>query len=461
MTAFKTTVFFVALVGCVWGRPPAWAAQDPEPLTLAEAVEAALRDNPEVAAVRHQRAAVESQAIQARSGLLPQLEVSEGYSRTDSPLWAFGTRLNQERIRAEDFAPERLNDPEAIDNFNSALALNWSLFDGGRTLIGWRQAQKAGEAAALDVLRSEQQIIARTAAAYMGVLLAAQNRDVVAQSLATAQAHLKVVEDRFRGGLVVKSDLLRARVRIAELAQQQLQAESQVQVAEAMLKAMMGRADDRSLNPVTRPQGGTAPEALQSWIVRALAQRPELQRSKIQESIAQRAVDRAGAGHWPTLGLTGKYEFNSEDFPGEDAESYTVGAVASLNLYSGQRISAETAEAKALLAAVRSQAQGLALNVRVEVQRAFLQAQSAWKSIEVAAAAVSQAEEGLRIVANRYEGGLLTIVSLLDAQVAFQQARTRHFKALHDYQVARVELLLAAGVIDPQSLESPQAMKLP
>ncbi len=440
-----------ALVGvltvCFCTLPPGAAARSPEALTLTEAIEAALRRNPEIAAVRYQLAAAEAQTLQARAGLLPQIEASEAYSRTNSPLWAFGTRLNQENIRAQDFAPERLNDPEAIDNYNTALTLNWNLFDGA-TLIGWRQARRAEGAAALDVLRGEQQTIARTAVAYMGLLLAAQSRDVVAQSLETAHAHLNVVEDRFRSGLVVKSDLLRAQVRIADLAQQNLQAESQVKVAEAMLKALMGRSDDRPLDPVSRPQGGAPAEALPAWIERALQQRPELQRLQVQEAVARQAVERARAGHWPTLALQGKYELNSRDFPGDDAQSYTVGAVANLNLYSGQRISAEAAAAKALLGSVQSRQRGLDLEVQVQVQRAYYQAQSAWKSIEVAAAAVDQAEEGMRIVANRYQSGLLTIVSLLDAQVAHQQARTQHFKALHDYHVARVELALAAGVID-------------
>ncbi len=62
--------------------------------------------------------------------------------------------------------------------------------------------------------------------------------------------------------------------------------------------------------------------------------------------------------------------------------------------------------------------------------------------------AISQAEETLRIISNRYKNGLVTIVSLLDAEVALQQARTNHFNRLHDYKVAMIRLLLSAGTID-------------
>ena len=92
--------------------------------------------------------------------------------------------------------------------------------------------------------------------------------------------------------------------------------------------------------------------------------------------------------------------------------------------------------------------QALEQGIRVETREAYLSAQSAWQRIQVAQTAVDQAEEGLRIVMNRYQNGLLTIVGVLDAEVADQQARTLHFKALHDYKVARINLAKASGIID-------------
>ena len=118
-----------------------------------------------------------------------------------------------------------------------------------------------------------------------------------------------------------------------------------------------------------------------------------------------------------------------------------------VNIFSGNRITEETRAAKSLLARVREMQKSIELGITVQVREAFLKAISARKRIKVAKIAVAQAEEGLRIVKNRYNNGLLTIVDLLDAELARQQAHTNYFKALHDYKVARVELELAAGTI--------------
>lgn len=423
-------------------------AAEAQSMTLPEAIAAAVAHNPQVVAARHGVAAAESQAKVSRSGLLPELQLSETFNRTNSPLWAFGTKLNQGVIQSSDFNPDQLNDPDAINNFNTALSLSWNLFDGGRTRIGWQQAQQSREIAALGLQRTEQHIIAEAARAYVGLLLAAENRNVIEQSLNTAKAHLKLVEDRFRSGLAVKSDVLRSQVRIADLEQQRLMADSQVKVAQAALHAVMGREDVEPVVPVTPFDRCRAPEGeLELWVDRAMRQRPELMQADLRQSVAEKGVARAKSGHLPSLALQGNYEINSEDF-GDSQDNYAVGAVVRMNLYSGQRISSQAAAAKSRAARAKALRNSLVLAVRVETQKAYYQAQSAWQSIDVARQAVDQAQEGLRIVGNRYAGGLLTIVDLLDAQVALQQTRTRHFKAMHDYKVARIELALASGSID-------------
>ena len=429
--------------------PLAAIAEAPsQSLTLEEAIAAALKHNPQAVAARHEVAAAGFQVTTARSGLLPQLYFSESFNRTNSPLWAFGTKLNQGVIEASDFDPDQLNEPDAISNFNTALSLTWNVFDGGQTWIGWRQAQQGVHAVDLSLQRSEQQIIALVAKAYMELLLAVENQDVIVQSLETVRAHFKLVQDRFRNGISVKSDVLRAQVRIANLEQKRLMSHSQIQVAQAMLHAAMGQPDSGRIISATPFDSCVAPkESLAQWIHLALEKRPDLKQLDIQEVIADKGVDRARAGHWPTLALQGSYEVNSEDFS-ESPDNYTVGAVLRMNLYSGQRISSQTAAAKAMVAKVQSLRKGFELKVRVETQRAFYQAQSTWQSIDVARSAVAQAKEGLRIVGNRYGSGLLTIVDLLDAQVSLQHAHIQLFKAMHDYKVARIELALAAGVID-------------
>jgi outer membrane protein len=444
----------VLIVVCVSFLCPTFtgAADDqnepsPGPLSMTEAIRIAVKQNPEIKAASFQVEASKSNSTKALSGFYPQINFSESFNRTTNPMYAFGTKLNQEVITQADFDPQRLNDPDPINNFASDVSVSWSVFEGGRTKLGWEQSKLNLQSATLTLERTRQNVIAKTAKAYASLVLSQKNILVTEQALNTSKANLNMVRSRYDRGFVVKSDLLRAEVHIADLKQQQLLAQSRFKINEAMLNAAMGSANADSLNPVTPLTiGADITGTIDSWITTALSKRPEMENLRLEEKIAEKEVKKARAGHYPDINLVGNYEINSEKF-NDSADNYTVGAVMRINIFSGNRISEETKAARYFLARVREMQKSMALGIQVQTRQAFLKAQSARERIRVAKIAVDQAEEGLRIVKNRYNNGLLTIVGLLDAELARQQARTSYFRALHDYKVARIELELAAGTI--------------
>jgi outer membrane protein TolC len=163
--------------------------------------------------------------------------------------------------------------------------------------------------------------------------------------------------------------------------------------------------------------------------------------------MAREEIERARAGHLPGLELVGNYQIHTENFDGA-ADSYSIGAVLSLNLFSGLASSAKVSEAQALRRQVQALRRQMEHQVFLEVRQAYTQTASAHQRIGVADQAVRQAEEALRIVADRYGGGLLTIVDLLTAEATLQQARTAQARARHDATVGKTHLRLAAGALE-------------
>jgi outer membrane protein len=456
MKTIRMHLYFLLFIALFFFFPLFVSAADdqntplPEPLSMTEAIHIAVEQNPEIKAARYQLDAVKSNAIKAQSGFYPQLNFAQSFNRTTNPMWAFGTKLNQAAITQGDFDPSRLNDPDPFNNFTSNFSVSWSVFEGGRTKLGWEQAKQHLSVASLALERTRQNVISQTAKAYVGLVLAQKNIMVTKQALETSNANLNMIRSRYNNGFVVKSDLLRANVHIADLEQQLLLSESRFKINEAMLNASMGSGEASPLNPVTPLSiGSEISETIENWINTALSKRPEMENLHLEEEIAKKEVEKSRAGHYPDINLVGNYEINSEDFS-DSADNYTIGAVMRVNIFSGNRITEETKAAKSLLRRVQEMQKSIELGIKVQVREAFLSAKSARKRIDVAKTAVDQAEEGLRIIKNRYNNGLLTIVGLLDAELARQQAHTNYFKALHDYNVARVELELAAGILDTE-----------
>lgn len=420
----------------------------PSALSLAQAVEIALRENPSLSAAQSQVEISEQRIVQGRAGFLPRLNVSEGFQRSNNPPQVFSTKLNQENFTPQDFAIDRLNQPNAANDFATNVTATWPLFDGGQAWHGWQQAKLGREAAERALERTRQQVIARTTAAYAGVLLSREKLAVVEAAMAAARAHLSTAETRYGSGLSVKSDLLQAQVRLADLEQQQLQAQSEVEVARSALNAAMGVPDAARFEPSDRlAADGKMEETLESWLAVARERRLELKELDLREAMAQEEIGKARAGHLPNLNLIGNYQVHTEDFE-ESADSYSVGAVLSLDVFSGLAPSAKLSEARAALRQTQALRRQMESQVLLEVRQAYTQTASAAQRIAVAWRAVAQADEALRIVANRYDAGLFTIVDLLTAEAALQQARTAQARARHDYTVGRTYLRLAAGALD-------------
>ena len=89
--------------------------------------------------------------------------------------------------------------------------------------------------------------------------------------------------------------------------------------------------------------------------------------------------------------------------------------------------------------------------IRLQVHRAYADLHAATQRIEVAKAAVAEAEESLRITQNRYEAGISNVTDLLRTETTVLEARTRHLAAVRDQRIAAAMLELAAGTLSPDS----------
>jgi len=106
------------------------------PLPLDEAIRAAWTHNEGYAASARATDAARLDADAARDRRLPTLSLSAQGVRTDEPVAAFGMRLDQARITAADFAPERLNHPDAIGGYRLGATITQVLYGGGRVTAG-------------------------------------------------------------------------------------------------------------------------------------------------------------------------------------------------------------------------------------------------------------------------------------------------------------------------------------
>jgi outer membrane protein TolC len=121
------------------------------------------------------------------------------------------------------------------------------------------------------------------------------------------------------------------------------------------------------------------------------------------------------------------------------------------NLFNGFSDKARIDEASHRLQRAEADTKRVDSAVRLQARRSYADLRAAEQRIEVARAAVAEAEESLRITQNRYEAGMSNVTDLLRNETAVLESHTRYLAAVHYQRVAAVMVELSAGRLSADS----------
>jgi outer membrane protein TolC len=426
---------------------------EPVPLTLQQAVQIAMEKNPLRKAAIADVKAASADIREARSFLMPHLNFSETVTRGNDPVYVFGGKLRQQRFTAADFALNQLNSPLPFGNFTTRFGGTWNLFDSFASWHGVNRARHMNEATAQQLNRTDQEVVFRVISAYDQVLLARKQLDVAEQSVKTAQAITERSQSRFDAGLVVESDLLTAKVRLAARQQESIRASNDLELAQAQLNLAMGMAADSTFQPAEDLTERALPlPVLADAEKQALTNRPELKRVNAEQAAQQETVAIAQSSFGPRVNAFAGWEMDNPTFlAGGGGNNWLGGIELQIDIFSGGAKRAELSRQRALEQKVIAMKQAATDGVRMEVRKAYYDADASRQQIEVARAAISEAQESLRINQDRYDTGLITITDLLGAEESARRSQTDYWEALCRFHTSFANLELASGSLNPQS----------
>ncbi|HYG97601.1 MAG TPA: TolC family protein [Terriglobales bacterium] len=427
-------------------------AQDSQELTLERAVAIALEKNPLRKAALADQKIASAATNEARSMLLPKLMFSEAAMRGNDPVYVFGTRLRQQSFTPADFALHRLNTPTPIGNFTSRFSGQWSVFDAMQSWYSVSRAKLAQTAAGQQLDRTDQQLIFNVVRAYYGVTLAERQVETADLAVNTARAIEEHSRSRVTSGVTVSSDLLSAQVLAAQRQQEAIRARNGLALARTQFAIALGMSSAAEFSTATELREQALPLAgINELESAALTNRPDLKRLLTEESAQDVSVKMAKAAFAPRVSVFGSWQTDSRSLGWNGGNNWTAGAELQFDLFSGGSKVARLQREKATqerIAALRDNAKD---QIRLEVRSSYFDLDAARQQVEVARAAVEQANESLRITQNRYESGLTTVTDLMRVEDAARRTRTDYWDALYRMHTSYAALELATGTLSPNS----------
>jgi outer membrane protein TolC len=470
------------------------AQQQPDRLTLDEAVDLARQNNPGFLSTENDRGPAAWDERAAFGAFLPRLDASASAGFTEA-----GTQ----RIGTLDFGSQ------STDWYSSSysLGLTWTL--SGNTIFGVSNARNSRRATEARVDAAAFNLESSVAFQYMTALRAGDQLDVAQRQLDRARQNLRIVTTRVSSGAAAGTEGKQAEVDLGRAEVGLIQAQRDVRQAKLMLAEQIGVALPAGIELVSEFTVFEPDFDVDGLVGAALEMHPSLNAFRAQESARRAAARQTKTSQYlPTVNVQTGFRGNTlqalnEEFLITSAEDrvtgqrescefqnaisaglssplpgyprdcgqfvmtdemrrdlissndvfpfsftklpFSLSVQVSLPIFTGFSRQSQVAQASAAADDAEHDRRAEELRLRTAVTSAADNLESAFRVLEAEERNLALAEEQLLLQQRRYSLGAAALLELLDAQTTMTTADQAYLNALYDFHYSLIQLEAAVG----------------
>ncbi|MEO8751576.1 MAG: TolC family outer membrane protein [Casimicrobiaceae bacterium] len=404
----------------------------------------AQKSDPAIAAARSQWEATQERVPQARAGLLPNvnLQASANLNQFDQTIHStLRTDINREYwLGSATFsASQPLYRPQNV--------------------IALGQAKEQVTQSDFTLAISQQDLIIRTSVAYFDVLLAEFNVELAEQQKLAVAEQLAQAKRNFEVGTATITDTNEAQAKYDSIIATEIQARNDLDRRRTALMAIIGHMP-KSLKRVGRGFEPSLPEPnnIDYWVDRAVKDNLSVRFSQSNFDIATLEVERAKAGHLPTLDLVASYQAQSSNGTTSintlsDSRLGQLGILLNVPIYTGGFVNSRVRETISLQDKSRADLEAAKRFAGSNAQDGFSGVNSAAAAVKAFEQAVASAEVALQSNILGQEVGIRTNLDVLNVQQNVFSTRRDLANAYFQYLLAVLRLKASVGTLNEVDLE--------
>jgi len=421
-------------------------SQEIEVLTLKDAVNHALENKADAKKSKLKIENSEYQIQEVRSRALPQ--ISANGSLNHNPI------LQTSVIDGSSFGqPGTIIQATFGQKWNSiaGVSLTQTIFDQS-VFMGLKAAKSTREFYQINDQLTQEQVIERVANNYYLVYIQRQNLEVLDSTLTNTIKVKNIIQGLYDNGLAKKIDLDRIVVKISNINTQRLQALNAVQLQENALKFYIGMPIETKIS-IPKTEFEIIPQVITKTL--NTANRTEYLLLKKQEQLLTFQKRAVQAGYYPTLSLTGSYNYIGQGseipwFKKPIDKAYwsdfsSIGLNLKVPIFTGFETRAKVRQANITLRTIQEDIKDTKLALDLEYENAQTQIENSIITIKNQKENAKLAKEVLENTKNNYIQGLTSLTDLLDAENALTEALNNYTSAILQYKLAEIQMLKTKG----------------
>lgn len=442
------------VVPVVLGATTSWAAGDAGGVTastsgnfgLMRAYEAALLQDSTVRAARAQADGVAERLVQAEAQLRPNVSFN-------------ASRFHNDLSRTQpNLIGQMGTTQEGYFSYSQNLQLRQPLYRPALPLGVDQARAQIGDAQSV-LEREVQNLGVRVVEAYLQVLLAQEKEALLKVQHQFVGQQLTAARKRFEGGQGIRTDIDEAQARLDMVQAQQLEASQSRQTALLQLQMLVQQPVNGVVPLVSGILHPAAFDAhtVQFWMEKAEVRSPELMALRARVQTASYEVQRAQSAHKPTLDAIVQISRSGSENVTSPQSGYVnrqIGLQLNLPLYAGGAVQSSVRQALAEQTRQEETLESVRRDLHVRVQKEWRGVTEGVLRIAAFERAVLSAQRVVVSVRRSFEGGIRTVLDVLNAEQQAQQAQRDLAEARLTYVASRLRLLALVGELDGESIKT-------
>lgn len=423
--------------------PAAEAPAGARRITLAEAVALATKGNVQVAIGAESIVQAEASVEGTKAMRLPSLGLKANlFVWNDDIVFAF-------ELPPDVMLPFELGDSVVREQITSTVEVSVVQPITAALVLGKlvRLEQAGVDATRAELDQTQLAVAFQAAETYLGALQTRTLQAIAETSVQQIEANLVRARALREAGILFDVDVLRLEAQRDSLLQQALEAQVGAETARRGLSLLLGLPDGTELELVdvdTQPPP-LPPEA--DAIAAARRQRPEIRAATARARQAELGIDVARAQYLPSINAIASYSHNEGQGTFAVKDQAFIGLTLDWNLWDWGRRGAEVDKARSQSRQAKLARTFLDDQVAFEVRSAWLAADVARRTLEVAQAGLRAAEEAYRLQNVRFAEGAATTTDVIDAETEVARARAQATIARYQYLLKWAALVRATGEV--------------
>jgi outer membrane protein len=312
--------------------------------------------------------------------------------------------------------------------------------------------------AALQV--AQQELLLRVSQAYFDVLASQDSLTFVRAQKAAVSEQLASAKRNFEVGTATITDTREAQARFDLVISQEIAAENDLRVKKLALDQLVGIQNTRP-NPLrlsVEPKPVT-PNQVEAWVEQAEENHPQILNNKLALEISELEIDKARAGHKPTLDLQASYGGTRNDAGtavqnyGSNVVNTSMALVMNVPIFAGFSTENRIRETVSLQDKARNDLEAARRNAAQATRAAYFGLISGMGQVKALEAAETSSQVALDANKLGYSVGVRINIDVLNSQSQLYQTKRDLAKARYDVLMGGLKLRQANGTLNSAHLD--------